>query len=56
MSGTSADGIDLALVDFNHPQQPARLAAVFEIATMQGLKIDGDILECMDFSWLVYVF
>ncbi|MCJ8293214.1 MAG: anhydro-N-acetylmuramic acid kinase [Colwellia sp.] len=29
MSGTSADGIDLALVDFNDPQQPARLVASF---------------------------
>ncbi|WP_057832862.1 anhydro-N-acetylmuramic acid kinase [Colwellia sp. TT2012] len=29
MSGTSADGIDLALVDFNDPKQQARLVASF---------------------------
>ena len=27
MSDTSVDGIDLALVDFNDPQQPSRLAS-----------------------------
>ena len=31
-------------------------AAVFEIDTMQALKIDGDILEAMAFSWLAYAF